>query len=82
MTCESHVDPKQILLSALSYRERAANICILCYLNAEAIMAAVVSVLFFRNPITVIGMIGFVVTIMEVVAYSEVKKRSRGVAPH
>ncbi|KAI7989216.1 putative sugar phosphate/phosphate translocator [Camellia lanceoleosa] len=45
--------------------------------NAKAAVAAVVSVLIFRNPVTVMGMTGFGVTIMGVVLYSEAKKRSK-----
>ncbi|KAI3918178.1 hypothetical protein MKX01_041498 [Papaver californicum] len=45
--------------------------------NAKAAVAAVVSVLIFRNPVTVMGMTGFGVTIMGVVCYSEAKKRSK-----
>lgn len=45
--------------------------------NAKAAVAAVVSVLIFRNPVTVMGMAGFAVTIMGVVLYSEAKKRSK-----
>ncbi|KAK6935287.1 Sugar phosphate transporter domain [Dillenia turbinata] len=48
--------------------------------NAKAAVAAVVSVLIFRNPVTVMGMTGFAITIMGVVLYSEAKKRSRGTA--
>ncbi|KAL6004745.1 hypothetical protein ACLOJK_005301 [Asimina triloba] len=44
--------------------------------NAKAAVAAVVSVLIFRNPVTVMGMTGFAVTVMGVVLYSEAKKRS------
>lgn len=43
--------------------------------NAKAAVAAVVSVLIFRNPVTVMGMTGFVITIIGVVLYSEAKKR-------
>ncbi|KAA8522312.1 hypothetical protein F0562_012985 [Nyssa sinensis] len=43
--------------------------------NAKAAVAAVVSVLIFRNPVTVMGMAGFAVTIMGVVLYSEARKR-------
>ena len=43
--------------------------------NAKAAVAAAVSVLIFRNPVTIMGMIGFIVTIMGVVMYSEAKKR-------
>lgn len=46
--------------------------------NAKAAVAAVVSVLIFRNPVTVMGMTGFGITIMGVVLYSEAKKRSKG----
>ncbi|OWM71909.1 probable sugar phosphate/phosphate translocator At1g12500 [Punica granatum] len=48
--------------------------------NAKAAVAAVVSVLIFRNPVTVMGMTGFAVTIMGVVLYSEAKKRSKVMA--
>lgn len=43
--------------------------------NAKAAVAAVISVLIFRNPVTVMGMTGFVITIVGVVLYSEAKKR-------
>lgn len=45
--------------------------------NAKAAVAAVVSVLIFKNPVTVMGMTGFAVTIMGVVLYSEAKKRAK-----
>ncbi|KAL5541022.1 hypothetical protein UlMin_002386 [Ulmus minor] len=45
--------------------------------NAKAAVAAVVSVLIFKNPVTVMGVAGFGVTIMGVVLYSEAKKRSK-----
>ncbi|KAI4315335.1 hypothetical protein L6164_028157 [Bauhinia variegata] len=45
--------------------------------NAKAAVAAVVSVLIFRNPVTLMGMTGFAITIMGVVLYSEAKKRSK-----
>lgn len=48
--------------------------------NAKAAVAAIVSVLIFRNPVTVMGMAGFGVTVMGVVLYSEAKKRSKGIA--
>lgn len=48
--------------------------------NAKAAVAAVVSVLIFRNPVTVMGMMGFAITIMGVVIYSEAKKRSKATA--
>ncbi|KAK9716486.1 hypothetical protein RND81_06G236600 [Saponaria officinalis] len=43
--------------------------------NAKAAVAAVVSVLIFRNPVSVMGAVGFGVTIMGVVLYGEAKKR-------
>ncbi|PIA49861.1 hypothetical protein AQUCO_01300539v1 [Aquilegia coerulea] len=49
--------------------------------NAKAAVAAVVSVLIFRNPVTVMGMTGFGVTIMGVVLYSEARKRLKN-TPH
>lgn len=48
--------------------------------NAKAAVAAVVSVLIFRNPVTVMGMTGFAVTIMGVVLYSEARKRAKATA--
>ena len=45
--------------------------------NAKAAVAAVVSILIFRNPVTVMGMAGFSVTVMGVVIYGEAKKRSK-----
>ncbi|KAL4334976.1 hypothetical protein GQ457_07G009770 [Hibiscus cannabinus] len=45
--------------------------------NAKAALAAFVSVLVFRNPVTVMGITGFAVTVMGVVLYSEAKKRSK-----
>ncbi|XP_051130045.1 probable sugar phosphate/phosphate translocator At1g12500 [Andrographis paniculata] len=46
--------------------------------NAKAAVAAVVSVLIFRNPVTVMGMMGFAITVMGVVLYSEARKRAKG----
>ncbi|GJR05580.1 probable sugar phosphate/phosphate translocator [Tanacetum coccineum] len=43
--------------------------------NAKAAVAAVVSVLIFKNPVNVMGVSGFGVTIFGVVLYSEAKKR-------
>jgi hypothetical protein len=37
----------------------------------------VVSIFLFRNPVSPIGMFGYSITIMGVVAYSEAKKRSK-----
>ncbi|KAH9764440.1 putative sugar phosphate/phosphate translocator [Citrus sinensis] len=43
--------------------------------NVKAALAAVVLVLIFRNPVTVMGMTEFTVTTMITVLYSKVKKR-------
>uniref|UniRef100_M4DJU1 Sugar phosphate transporter domain-containing protein n=1 Tax=Brassica campestris TaxID=3711 RepID=M4DJU1_BRACM len=45
--------------------------------NGKAAVAAGVSGLIFRNPVTVMGVAGFGVTIMGVVLYSEARKRSK-----
>lgn len=45
--------------------------------NAKAAVAAIVSVLIFRNPVTVMGIFGFAITVMGVILYSEAKKRSK-----
>ncbi|KAJ6826309.1 putative BTB/POZ domain-containing protein [Iris pallida] len=45
--------------------------------NAKAAVAAVVSVMIFRNPVTVMGMVGFGITIGGVVLYSEARKRTK-----
>ncbi|XP_021754028.1 probable sugar phosphate/phosphate translocator At1g12500 [Chenopodium quinoa] len=45
--------------------------------NAKAAVAAVVSVFIFRNPVTAMGMVGFGVTVMGVVLYTQVKRRSK-----
>nr|GEW47080.1 probable sugar phosphate/phosphate translocator At1g12500 [Tanacetum cinerariifolium] len=45
--------------------------------NAKAAVAAVVSVLIFRNPVTVMGISGFGVTIMGVVLYTEARRRGK-----
>ena len=44
--------------------------------NAKGAVAVVVSILIFRNPVTVMGMLGYGVTIVGVVLYGEAKKRS------
>lgn len=45
--------------------------------NAKGAVAVVVSILIFRNPVTVVGMLGYGVTIAGVVLYGEAKKRSK-----
>uniref|UniRef100_A0ACD5ZLE5 Uncharacterized protein n=1 Tax=Avena sativa TaxID=4498 RepID=A0ACD5ZLE5_AVESA len=45
--------------------------------NAKGAVAVVVSILIFRNPVTVMGMLGYGVTIVGVILYGEAKKRSK-----
>ncbi|GJP31911.1 hypothetical protein CLOM_g16313 [Closterium sp. NIES-68] len=45
--------------------------------NAKGVVAAIISVLVFRNVVTVMGMVGFGITICGVVLYSEAKKRAK-----
>ncbi|CAI8610070.1 unnamed protein product [Vicia faba] len=45
--------------------------------NAKGVVAVVISILIFRNPVTFIGMTGYAVTVMGVVAYGETKRRFR-----
>ena len=45
--------------------------------NAKGAVAVVLSILLFKNPVSGMGMLGYSITIMGVVAYSEAKKRSK-----
>lgn len=45
--------------------------------NAKGAVAVVVSILIFRNPVSVTGMLGYSLTVVGVVLYSEAKKRSK-----
>ncbi|KAE8099271.1 hypothetical protein FH972_017265 [Carpinus fangiana] len=45
--------------------------------NAKGAVAVVVSILIFKNPISVIGMAGYGLTVVGVVMYSEAKKKGR-----
>ncbi|CAN4109151.1 unnamed protein product [Withania somnifera] len=45
--------------------------------NAKGAVAVVISILLFRNPVTFIGIAGYAVTVMGVVAYGESKRRSK-----
>ncbi|KAL5072819.1 hypothetical protein RYX36_011803 [Vicia faba] len=45
--------------------------------NAKGAVAVVVSILIFRNPVSVTGMMGYSLTFLGVVLYSEAKKRSK-----
>ncbi|XP_020215855.1 probable sugar phosphate/phosphate translocator At3g11320 [Cajanus cajan] len=43
--------------------------------NAKGAVAVVVSILIFKNPISMIGMLGYALTVVGVILYSETKKR-------
>ncbi|XP_011078918.1 probable sugar phosphate/phosphate translocator At3g10290 isoform X2 [Sesamum indicum] len=43
--------------------------------NAKGAVAVVISILLFRNPVTFIGIAGYTMTVMGVVAYGESKRR-------
>ncbi|KAK7311266.1 hypothetical protein RJT34_09288 [Clitoria ternatea] len=45
--------------------------------NAKGAVAVVVSILIFRNPVSVTGMLGYTLTVSGVILYSEAKKRSK-----
>lgn len=44
--------------------------------NAKGAVAVVVSIILFRNPVSVTGMLGYTLTVCGVILYSEVKRRS------
>ncbi|XP_022939307.1 probable sugar phosphate/phosphate translocator At3g11320 [Cucurbita moschata] len=44
--------------------------------NAKGAVAVVVSILIFRNPVSVTGMMGYTMTVMGVILYSQAKKRT------
>ncbi|KAL3632506.1 UDP-URONIC ACID TRANSPORTER 1 [Castilleja foliolosa] len=45
--------------------------------NAKGAVAVVISILIFQNPVTFIGIAGYTMTVMGVVAYGESKRRSK-----
>ncbi|KAE9590721.1 putative sugar phosphate transporter domain-containing protein [Lupinus albus] len=45
--------------------------------NAKGAVAVVISILLFKNPVTVIGMGGYTITVLGVAAYGETKRRFR-----
>ncbi|RWR85882.1 Triose-phosphate transporter domain-containing protein [Cinnamomum micranthum f. kanehirae] len=45
--------------------------------NAKGAVAVVVSILIFKNPVSVTGMFGYTLTVVGVILYSESKKRSK-----
>ncbi|KAK9734788.1 hypothetical protein RND81_04G163100 [Saponaria officinalis] len=61
-------------------REDAKILCALTLQvlgNAKGAVAVVVSILIFRNPVSVTGMLGYCLTIIGVILYSEAKKRNK-----
>lgn len=45
--------------------------------NAKGAMAVVVSILLFRNPVSITGMLGYILTVIGVILYSESKRRRK-----
>ncbi|KAK1377959.1 putative sugar phosphate/phosphate translocator [Heracleum sosnowskyi] len=45
--------------------------------NAKGAVAVVVSILIFKNPVSVIGMLGYALTVIGVILYNEARKRSK-----
>ncbi|KAI3804167.1 hypothetical protein L1987_32340 [Smallanthus sonchifolius] len=45
--------------------------------NAKGAVAVVISILIFKNPVSVTGMLGYVLTVLGVILYSEAKKRAK-----
>ncbi|KAK8935143.1 putative sugar phosphate/phosphate translocator [Platanthera zijinensis] len=45
--------------------------------NAKGAVAVVISILIFRNPVSVTGMLGYSLTVVGVILYSEAKKRNK-----
>ncbi|CBI29804.3 unnamed protein product, partial [Vitis vinifera] len=43
--------------------------------NAKGAVAVVISILIFQNPVTVVGISGYTITVLGVVAYGETKRR-------
>ncbi|KAL8213683.1 hypothetical protein R6Q57_003132 [Mikania cordata] len=44
--------------------------------NAKGAVAVVISILIFKNPVSVTGMLGYLLTVLGVILYSEAKKRT------
>ncbi|XP_039004282.1 probable sugar phosphate/phosphate translocator At3g11320 [Hibiscus syriacus] len=45
--------------------------------NGKGAVAVVVSILFFKNPISVTGLLGYTLTVSGVILYGEAKKRNK-----
>lgn len=73
-----------LLSSSLAYFVNLTNFLVTKYTsaltlqvlgNAKGAVAVVISILIFQNPVSMIGMLGYVLTIIGVILYSETKKR-------
>ncbi|KAK2432792.1 putative sugar phosphate/phosphate translocator [Trifolium repens] len=73
-----------LLSSSLAYFVNLTNFLVTKYTsaltlqvlgNAKGVVAVVISILIFQNPISMIGMVGYVLTIIGVILYSETKRR-------
>ncbi|XP_027336495.1 probable sugar phosphate/phosphate translocator At3g11320 [Abrus precatorius] len=73
-----------ILSSSLAYFVNLTNFLVTKYTsaltlqvlgNAKGAVAVVISILIFKNPISMIGMLGYALTVLGVILYSETKKR-------
>nr|GEV89898.1 probable sugar phosphate/phosphate translocator At3g11320 [Tanacetum cinerariifolium] len=45
--------------------------------SAKGAVAVVVSIMIFKNPVSVTGMLGYLLTVLGVILYSEAKKRTK-----
>ncbi|KNA25606.1 hypothetical protein SOVF_005070 [Spinacia oleracea] len=73
-----------ILNSLMAYGANLSNFLVTKYTsaltlqvlgNAKGAVAVVISILIFQNPVTVIGIGGYTMTVLGVVAYGETKRR-------
>ncbi|KMT15069.1 hypothetical protein BVRB_3g061910 [Beta vulgaris subsp. vulgaris] len=73
-----------ILNSVMAYSANLSNFLVTKYTsaltlqvlgNAKGAVAVVISILIFRNPVTVIGIGGYTMTVLGVIAYGETKRR-------
>ncbi|XP_039013940.1 probable sugar phosphate/phosphate translocator At3g11320 [Hibiscus syriacus] len=72
--------------SALSYFVNLTNFLVTKHISAMTLqvlgkakgaVAVIVSILIFRNPVSVTGMLGYALTVFGVILYSEAKKQSK-----
>ncbi|XP_021724182.1 UDP-URONIC ACID TRANSPORTER 1-like [Chenopodium quinoa] len=73
-----------ILNSTMAYAANLSNFLVTKYTsaltlqvlgNAKGAVAVVISILIFQNPVTVIGIGGYTMTVLGVIAYGETKRR-------